>query len=187
MKQKKRKMQLWLGLAVLILGILMALIKEILEFSRISPEPRKGTLYVKKCTPSLIDEIMAQIQSERLYNYDAHYKYAYVPEKMPLASWCAKIGEEVKKTTGAKFTMITGIYYFQCKHSRPCISLKFQGPPTRHFKVVLPTKTPAMLYTENKSSILTREVVGVATCKHVEITCAEFLLVIVEPFLAWDL
>jgi len=173
------------GLGLIILAVLAALVTEIISFST---KPRvSSTIGIKSTSKELTSqtELLAK-QMKKMYNYNAHYRCCYVPESTPLTSWCANVGIEVKKTTKSKFTTVTGIYYFQSKHQNSCVPVSFHGPPTHHVQVVVPVSGKATITTGDKTGVL-QEGVAVIKSKHTKITCDEFFLVIVQPFLAWDI
>ena len=179
------------GTGLVIAVILSALIREIIAFAAKPDRSGRGALYINPSPDRALHAGTIRLATHMRVNepacsFDANYTHCYVPTRLSLTSWCANIGEEVKRTGKAKFTMVTGAYYFRCKHARSDVPMTFRGPPTRHFLVLLPVRAPASLLIADKRNTMTAGV-AVIKAKKIHVTCDEFFLAVVQPFLAWDL
>lgn len=179
------------GVVVIILLLLLALGVEIGIF--ISEERRESgnSPYFMDPLGQIVDKAQPITDAEPAnINYDASYWYRYIPHYLDLSQLCEEIREELTQKLKLRFTMITGIYHFQAKHTQPTVPLAFKGPPSKHLLCIIPlSEASNSIFYANKEYIFKQRlcVVPTTTDSTCYITSKKFILVVVQPFFAWDI
>lgn len=97
--------------------------------------------------------------SRPLSNYDANYYYEYIRHSQCLSACCASLSSEIAKKCNTRFTYISAIYSFCCKHPHSFSYFQFTGPPTEHFLIIIPMHSGKNQITWNQTNSIFRDTI----------------------------
>ena len=125
-----------------------------------------------------------------LVSYDSNYYYEYIAHDFDIGDWCHKIGQEVNSKFGMKFTMVSSVYRFHCKHKSASVGFVFVGPPVDHVLAILPTSsgTNVVVWGDKRHVFQSSLCLTPPQTSSVVTLCGRsFVVAVVQPFLAWDM